>query len=131
MVDYVAFLALALIGVLQQDTQAVRGVSQDDQPEQEVRNPLRRLPLELWGEMRGRETNIFLEAVTHIHHLVPDSRVRRADRRGSRPRRHCITGTGVYKSCLFQFDLHLSSGADSNKTFKTQLVMPSQLLLSL
>lgn len=47
--DHVALLALAVVGVLQQDTQSVRGVSQDDKREQEVRHPLRRLPLELWG----------------------------------------------------------------------------------
>lgn len=53
--DQVAPLAQAHIRVLQQDTQAVRSVSKDDQGEQEVRHALRRPPFELWGEMRRRE----------------------------------------------------------------------------
>lgn len=47
--DQVAFLALALVGVLQKDTQAICSVSQDDQCKQEVRHALCRLPLELRG----------------------------------------------------------------------------------
>lgn len=43
----VAFLALVPIRVLQENAQAVHGVSQDDQREQEVRNSLCRLPLKL------------------------------------------------------------------------------------
>lgn len=46
----IAFLALIPIRVLQENAQAVHGVSQDDQSEQEVRNSLCRLPLELREE---------------------------------------------------------------------------------
>lgn len=50
MVDHVAALTLAQVRVLQKDAQAICSVSQDDQREQEVRNSLCRLPLELWGK---------------------------------------------------------------------------------
>lgn len=42
--DDVASLSLALLRVLQQHTQAVHGVTQDDQGKQEVGHTLRRLP---------------------------------------------------------------------------------------
>lgn len=48
-VDQVAALAVSRVRVLQQDAQTVRSVPQDDERKQEVRHPLRRLPLELWG----------------------------------------------------------------------------------
>lgn len=47
MVDHVAALTLAQVRVLQKDAQAICSVSQDDQREQEVRNSLCRLPLEI------------------------------------------------------------------------------------
>lgn len=52
MVDDIAPLSLALLRVLQQHTQAVRSVTQDDQGKQEVGHTLRRLPCVL------PETNI-------------------------------------------------------------------------
>lgn len=51
-VHHVASLAVAVVGVLQEDAEAVHGVSQDDKREQEVGHPLCRLPLILWGKMR-------------------------------------------------------------------------------
>lgn len=48
-VDQVAVLAVSQVRVLQQDTQTIRSVPQDDKCKQEVRHPLRRLPLVLWG----------------------------------------------------------------------------------
>lgn len=51
-VHNVAPLAVAVVGVLQEDAEAVHGVSQDDERKQEVRHPLCRLPLILRGKMR-------------------------------------------------------------------------------
>lgn len=47
MVDQVAPLPLTLVRVLQQHAESVRGVSQDDQSEEEVGHALRGLPPEL------------------------------------------------------------------------------------
>lgn len=49
MVHDVALLAQAIVGVLEQDAEAVQGVSQDDQSEQEVGHPLGGLSLILTG----------------------------------------------------------------------------------
>lgn len=59
--DDVASLSLALLRVLQQHTQAVRSVTQDDQGKQEVGHTLRRLSRILQRDSKNMRKKISMQ----------------------------------------------------------------------
>lgn len=67
-VHHVASLAVAVVGVLQEDAEAVHGVSKNDERKQEVGHPLCRLPLILRGKIREQgRTELRLFCLSHTN----------------------------------------------------------------